>query len=161
MTKKQKTHYLLSDHSSGEEEVRLEKFFPAGYHNCKVHSLTTSRARSIFATSGQDEVVRLWSYDKLFGGDKKAILEVPKQENPYAVSLHPLGFFLAMAYQNGFRVYSLLQETFFLIKEQNLIHCNHVKYSHRGQYLLASSPHSIRPEVVHHRLRHNLLRANL
>jgi cilia- and flagella-associated protein 57 len=129
----------MSDQSSGEEDVRLEKFFPAGYHNCKVHCLSVSRARSIFATSGQDDVIRIWSYDKIFGGEKRAILEVPKQENPISVSLHPLGFFLAMAYTNGFRIYALLQEAFFLVKEQNLIQCNLVKYSYRGQYLLASN----------------------
>lgn len=130
----------MTDQSGGEEDVKLEKFFPAGYHNCKVNSMSISRARSIFVTSGQDDVIRLWSYDKLFGGDKKAILEAPKQENPVEVALHPMGFFLAVAMISGFRVYALLQENFFLLKEVNLIACTHVKYSHRGQYLLVSRP---------------------
>jgi WD40 repeat protein len=135
----ERMYYTLSDQTVGEEEIRLEKFFPAGYHNCKVYSISMSRARSIFVTSGQDEVIRIWAYDKINGGDKRAILEAPKQENPVSVSLHPLGFFLAVAFSSGFKVYALLQDNFFLLKETNIIHCSIVRYSTRGQYLLASS----------------------
>ncbi len=103
--------------------------------------MSACRSRSLFVTSGQDEVIRLWAYDKLAGpnGDKRAILEAPRQENPVSVALHPMGFFLAVAFSSGFKVYTLLQENFFLLKEINLIQCTLVRYSHRGQYLLASS----------------------
>lgn len=103
--------------------------------------MSSCRSRSLFVTSGQDEVIRLWAYDKLAGssGEKKAVLEAPRQENPVSVSLHPIGFFLAVAFSSGFKVYSLLQENFFLLKEINLIQCTLVRYTHKGQYLLAST----------------------
>jgi WD40 repeat protein len=119
--------------------VRLEKFFPEGYHNCKVYSASMSRSRSIFVTSGQDECIRLWAFDSMNGGEKRSILEAPNQENPMAVSLHPLGFFLAVAFTSGFKVFNLLKENFFLLKETNLVQCTHVKFSFGGQYLLASN----------------------
>lgn len=120
--------------------MKLEKFFPAGYHNSKVFSISCARSRSIFVTSGQDEVIRIWAHDKMGadGEEKRAILEAPKQENPQCVSIHPLGFFLAVAFGSGFKVYSLLQENFFLLKEMNIVQCYIVKYSPKGQYLLAS-----------------------
>ena len=134
------THYLLNDLELKEDSHKIEDFFVAGYHRSNIHDVTLATSRSIFATAGRDDTVRLWMYENTSKTDreKKGIMFAKNQENPVSVSLHPFGFFLAVAFSNGFKVYTLIKENFFLLKEKNLINCNHVLFSEGGQYLLSS-----------------------
>lgn len=141
---------MLNDIDVKDEMNKMEKFFPAGFHRSKINKVSLSLARSIFATAGQDDVVRLWLYDTVdrdknqdkgssFPLEKQGILYQKNQDNPVGVSLHPFGFLLAVAFNNGFKVYKLLKENFFLLKEKNLINCGHIMFSQGGQYLISSN----------------------
>ena len=145
---KERLYYILNIFQLDSEISPIQPFFPCGFHSNKINSIGISRCRSIFATVGTDNSIRLWTYEIIDGEEKKGILFSPNQENPVSISVHPYGFFIAVAFVSGyfflikqirFKVYTLLNDNFYLLKETNQIQCNNILFSHGGQYLLTSS----------------------
>lgn len=60
------------------------------------------------------------------------------QEEFTSVSLHPSGMFLAVAHITGFKVFSILVEKLYPMREIHLIFCTLVRYTRRGRYLLTN-----------------------
>ena len=53
-----------------------------------------------------DNSIRLWTYEIIDGEEKRGILYSPNQENPVSIAVHPYGFFIAVAFVQGFKVYT-------------------------------------------------------
>jgi len=132
-------YYLISEIDVKDELNKMGRFFRGGFHRSKVKSLGVSLAKSNFITVGQDDVIRLWTYNSIGNREKGGVLYSESKESPLSVSIHPYGLFVAVAYSSGFKVFTLLKDNFFLLKEKNLIHCNHVMYSEGGQYIISSN----------------------
>lgn len=131
-------YYLISEMASKDDLSKIGHFFRAGFHRQRIKALDTSEAKSFFISCGQDNIIRLYNYNSLNNEEKGGILYSNTKEIPLSVSLHPFGFFLAVAYSSGFKIFTLLKDNFFLLKEKNLIHCNHVQYSDGGQFIISS-----------------------
>ena len=59
------------------------------------------------------------------------------------MSLHPSGMFLAVAHITGFKVFSILVQKLFPMREIHLIFCTLVRYTKRGRYLLTNVKNQI------------------
>jgi hypothetical protein len=40
----------------------IQPLFPCGYHNKKVNALSVAKLKTIFATCGEDNYLRIWNY---------------------------------------------------------------------------------------------------
>ena len=49
-----------------------------------------------------------------------------------SISMHPFGFFVAVGFSSGFKVFSILNESLYPLKENDLTNCQVVKYAHQG-----------------------------
>lgn len=52
--------------------------------------------------------------------------------------MHPFGLFVAVGFTNGFKVFAILNEGFFPIKDVTLNNCKIVKYSNGGHMLITN-----------------------
>lgn len=57
--------------------------------------------------------------------------------------MHPFGIFVAVGFANGFKVFAILTEGFFNLKDMGLSNCKIVKYSNGGHYLLTNEKSNI------------------
>ena len=119
-------YFIISEMDSKDDSSKLSRFFRGGFHRSRVKTIGMSQAKSLFTTCGQDDTIRLWSYNSIDNKEKGGLMYSDNKENPLSVSIHPFGFFLAVAFSQSFKVYTLLKENFFLLKEKNLALCNHV-----------------------------------
>ena len=51
--------------------------------------------------------------------------------------------FIAVAFSNGFKVFAILNDSLYPLKEVNLTNCKLVKYAHGGHYLLTNEKNMI------------------
>ena len=87
----------------------LVPVFNNGFHHGKINALSTCRCKSIFATCGSDNYVRIYNYLYLDGEmESSAIINYKFKNEPLDVSLHPYGLFIAIAFENGFKVFTLV-----------------------------------------------------
>jgi WD40 repeat protein len=104
---RERLYYILNIFQLDSEISPIQPFFPCGFHSSKINSISISRCRSIFATVGVDNSIRLWTYEIIESEEKRGILHSPNQDNPVSISVHPYGFFIAVAFVGGFKVYTL------------------------------------------------------
>jgi len=117
------THELDGDVSA------IQPLFPNGYHNKKINSISVAKLKSIFATCGEDNYVRIWNYNL---SNPKAIIQTYFAEEPLGLALHPGGFQLIVSFVNSFKIFAIMVENISFVKEMNLTSCKVVKYSNGG-----------------------------
>lgn len=57
--------------------------------------------------------------------------------------MHPFGLFVAVGFSSGFKIFALLNEGFFPLKEVSLNSCKILKYSHGGQFLITNEKSNV------------------
>ena len=57
--------------------------------------------------------------------------------------MHPFGIFIAIGFSNGFKVFAILTEGLFSLKEVALSNCRIVKYSNGGHFLITNEKSNI------------------
>ena len=118
----------------------IQPVFPKGFHSKKVNALSVAKCKTIFATCGEDNFVRIWNYG---ASSSRAIIQTYFSEEPIGLSIHPSGLQLIVAFVNSFKIFAILADNISFVKEINLTSCKVVRYSHGGQYLLANEKWNI------------------
>ncbi|CAM9298321.1 unnamed protein product, partial [Laminaria digitata] len=90
--------------------------------------------KPLVATVGVDKALRLWNFL-----DKSSELISFFQDSPLAVSLHPSGLYLLVAFGEKVRLYSILMEDIHALKEFGVKHCRVACFSGGGQYFSFSN----------------------
>jgi len=54
------------------------------------------------------------------------------------LSLHPYGLFIVIAFQTGFRVFSLVHDQLVHLNEVSLPECRIARYAHGGHYIISN-----------------------
>jgi len=99
----------------------LVPVFNNGFHNERINAMAICRCKSIFATCGSDNYIRIYNYLYLDGeNETSAIINYHFKNEPLDVSLHPYGLFIAIAFENGFKVFTLVQDQLSHLNELNL-----------------------------------------
>jgi hypothetical protein len=57
--------------------------------------------------------------------------------------MHPFGIFVTVGFANGFKVFAILTDALFVLKEVGLSNCRIVKYSQGGHYLITNEKSNI------------------
>ncbi len=110
----------------------IQSFFSAGFHNKKVHCISSATTKQIFATCSEDNTVKIWNYYESETSEKRGVLSKYFKEEPLSVAMHPFGIFVTVGFANGFKVFAILTEGLFALKEVGLSNCKIVKYSNGG-----------------------------
>ncbi|EAR86922.2 WD domain, G-beta repeat protein (macronuclear) [Tetrahymena thermophila SB210] len=137
------TYHLLNTYQLDTEVSPIQPFFTAGFHTKKINGITTSITKNIFATCSEDNTVKIWNYYESESQEKRGIISQYFKEEPLSVSLHPFGMFIAVGFTNGFKIFAILNDQLYPLKEVNLTNCKLVKYSHGGHYLLTNEKNTI------------------
>ncbi|DBA02371.1 TPA: hypothetical protein N0F65_007190 [Lagenidium giganteum] len=90
--------------------------------------------RPTIVTCGTDRTVRMWNYEL-------RLYELQHQfpEEPNALSVHPSGFMLIVAFKERVRIYNILQESLRQIRELSIKSCRVVKFAHGGHVFACAS----------------------
>lgn len=137
---------LLHTDQLDTEDSPIQPFFSAGYHTNKINHLTKSVAQSIFCSCSMDNTVKIWNYyenDNPDKKEKKGIISQSFKEEPLSASLHPFGMFVAVCFATGFKVFAILNDSFYPLKEVTLTNCKIIQYSHGGHYLVTNEKNNI------------------
>lgn len=59
------------------------------------------------------------------------------------MSLHPYGIFIAVAFETGFKVFTLVHEQLSHLNDINLPRCGIVRYAHGGQFIISNENSNI------------------
>ena len=135
-------HYIFNMSSLDSYKTPLQKFFPINLQKQKILRLSTSRAKNIFV-SLDSESGRIWPGENKNTKDFKNIELFNEDSKFMDVTIHPSGFFLAIAIFTGFQVFAILDDHLKLLKHVNLVWCTLIKYSKRAKYLLVNEKNRI------------------
>lgn len=106
--------------------------------------------KPLIATSGLDCSVRVWNYvDKTL-----ELMKVFENFEAYSVSFHPSGLHLLVGFRDKLRFLNLLMDDIRCVKAFPIKSCEHVKFSHGGQYFAATNNNMIH---VYHTYSYELL----
>jgi hypothetical protein len=94
-----------------------------------VHCISSAITKQIFATCSEDNTVKIWNYYESETNDKRGVLSKYFKEEPLSVTVHPFGIFVTVGFANGFKVFAILTDALFVLKEVGLSNCRIVKYS--------------------------------
>ncbi|CAK83220.1 unnamed protein product (macronuclear) [Paramecium tetraurelia] len=132
-------YYSILNTAQMDTEVSpIQPFFAAGFHNKRVNSISHAKIKQVFVTCSEDNSVKIWNYYQNENNDKKGVLSKYFKEEPVCASMHPFGLFVAVGFTNGFKVFAILNEGFFPLKDVTLNNCKIVKYSHGGHMLITN-----------------------
>lgn len=121
----------------------LKKFFQIGLHNNKIEKITSARSKPLFISLAEGEA-RIWTSNPEADDSNYKLLKCQSEEEFYIdISLHPSGFYLAIALFTGFKIYLILDEKLQLIKEVDLVWCSLINYTSRARYLVANEKNNI------------------
>ena len=87
--------------------------------------------------------MKIWNYYESETNEKRGVLSKYFKEEPLSVAMHPFGIFLTVGFANGFKVFAILTESLFSLKEVGLNNCRIVKYSNGGHFLLTNEKSNI------------------
>lgn len=118
---------------AGTIDVVEEKFassrslIPHLHQSGKIEQLSICSQRQLVLTLGSDRTIRLWNYNL-----RKYELVHACVEEPSAVSIHPTGFMLAVAFKEKLRVYTIFGQT--LGRQQDVVQrsCRSLQYASGG-----------------------------
>jgi cilia- and flagella-associated protein 57 len=88
--------------------------------------------KPIAVTCSKDHTVRVWNLL-----EKRVEITKYFQEEPCALSVHPSGLYVVIAFTDKIRIASILLDDIAVTKELNIRGCNEVKFSRGGQYIAA------------------------
>mmetsp|Transcript_5890 Transcript_5890/g.6121 ORF Transcript_5890/g.6121 Transcript_5890/m.6121 type:complete len:1300 (+) Transcript_5890:152-4051(+) len=88
--------------------------------------------KPIIVTCSKDHTVRVWNLV-----EKRIEITKYFQEEPYALSVHPSGLYVVIAFTDKIRIASILLDDIAVTKELNIRGCTEVKFSRGGQYIAA------------------------
>ena len=95
------------------------------FHIGPVLSLDTCARKPLLVTCGVDNAIRLWNYET-------NRIEICKYypEEPYSVSLHPSGCYLAVGFNDKLRMLNIFVDDMSFYAEFNIRSCKEVFYIH-------------------------------
>lgn len=99
-----------------------------------INDISVSTLRNCIATAGSDRFIRIWDFA---AGKFKQSVATMYETDLNDISLHPFGIQLAIAANEGIRVFYVLEEEVRLAVEISGRQCMAVQYSSGGQWLAA------------------------
>ena len=121
------------------EQSGFDYLFTA-FHGCPpsgdaaINGIDVALWKPIVVTCAKDNTVRVWNiYDRR--------IEITKHfpEEPCALSVHPSGLYVVIAFADKIRVASILLDDICVTKEFNIRACTEVKFAHGGHYFAAAN----------------------
>lgn len=88
--------------------------------------------RQIAVTCGKDHTVRVWNI-----AERKIDISKKFAEEPLALSVHPSGLYVVVAFADKIRLASILLDDIFVTKEFTVRNCNEIRFSKGGNYIAA------------------------
>lgn len=132
-------NYLLFDtYNLDTENDSVVPFFSAGFHTRGINNISTGVTKQIFASCSKDRSVKIWNYYELETTEICGKISQYFAAEPLAVSIHPSSLFLAIAFQTGFEIYSILSDELLLLHKISLSDSSMVKYSNGGHFLVVN-----------------------
>jgi WD40 repeat protein len=55
-------YWIMNTNETDGDIQAIQPLFPNGFHNKKITSLSVAKLKTIFATCGEDNYVRIWNY---------------------------------------------------------------------------------------------------
>jgi len=83
--------------------------------------------KQIIVSCGSDKTIRSWNYHL---GKYELIHQL--NEEPFAISLHPAGFQIAITFKERVRLYNMQQDGLRILRELSVKSCNCIKFSQGG-----------------------------
>ena len=96
--------YLLNFAEIDSDVQPLKTFFNAGFHVGKINSVQCAKSNTSFVTCGEDGYLRLWNFFESDYEQKQGVLSQYFKEEPIYASMHPYGFFIAIAFTGGYNI---------------------------------------------------------
>ena len=121
--------------SNGSFENVLTPFhMPNNRGDAAIVGIDVALWRQIVVTCGKDNTIRVWN-----PFEKKMDLMRTFDEEPISLSVHPSGIFIAVAFVDKIRIFSLLLEEIADVREISARGVSYIKYSKGGHYLAAAN----------------------
>jgi cilia- and flagella-associated protein 57 len=121
-----------SGHSSGFDYLftGFHKMIPNA--DSSITGIDVALWKPIIVTCSKDHTVRVWNLI-----EKRVEITKYFQEEPCALSVHPSGLYVVIAFTDKIRIASVLLDDIAVTKELNIRGCNEVRFSRGGQYIAA------------------------
>ena len=116
------------------------EFVLTGFHapnvmgDASITGIDVALWKNIAATCGSDSTVRIWNIP-----DKKIDICKSFNDVPLALSLHPSGLYVVIAFTEKVKLASILLDDISVNKEFNIRGCTDIKFSRGGNYFAAAN----------------------
>lgn len=120
--------------TSGVDNILTPFHGPNQRGDAAITGIDVALWKQILVTTGRDGTVRVWNTV-----DKKMELMKQFEEEPIALSVHPSGLYIAVAFSERIQILSLLLDEIHLWREMVARNCSAIKFSRGGQYLAAAN----------------------
>lgn len=143
---------------AGQTDV-FTPVYPMGFHQDRIVSMDCCMARRVVATIAEDFSLKIWGYpshnEKGGNFSSELTFAFSDYDQPISLSLHPLGFQVAVMLPDRLRVYHVTMDKVKSFFELPLRSPGQVAYSHSGEMLAVTSGTSVvlldcwRAELIH------------
>jgi WD40 repeat protein/uncharacterized protein YoxC len=117
-----------------DDKLEYRQLMKNGQHSGPIIQVDTCIQREFVASCGQDKTFRLWNYET-----RTCDLLYQFSEEPIALSMHPAGFQVLVAFKERVRLFNILQDSLRQLKELPLKSCRVVKFSTGGHLFACAS----------------------
>lgn len=137
--------------STWRDQEVFTPVYPLGFHQDRVVAMDAAMGRRCLASCAEDCSLRVWTFPP-GGRDQQALLQGQREafsaelvfqfseyDKPGALSIHPLGFQVAVILQDRLRVFHIAKEMLKPFFELPLKSPTDVCYSHSGDLLAVTS----------------------
>jgi cilia- and flagella-associated protein 57 len=115
-------------------------YLMTGFHSCTpsgddaINGIDVALWKPIIVTCAKDNTVRVWNISE-------RRIEITKHfaEEPCALSVHPAGLYVVIAFADKIRIASILLDDICITKEFNIRGCTEVRFSKGGHYIAAAN----------------------
>lgn len=142
--------------STWRDQEAFTPVYPLGFHQDRIVTMDAAMGRRCLASCGDDCSLRVWTYPP--GGKDQSpsnlqlqreafsaelVFHFSEYDRPNALSIHPLGFQVAVILQDRLRVFHIAKEMLKPFFELPLKSPTDVCYSHSGDLLAVTSGSSV------------------
>lgn len=124
----------VKEHNGVFENVLTSFHMPNSKGEAAIVGIDVALWKQIVVTCGKDRTVRVWN-----PSEKKMDLMRSFEEEPISLSVHPSGVYVAVAFIDTIRIFSLLLEEIADVREISARGVNFIKYSKGGQYIASAN----------------------
>ena len=134
-----------------QEPFVLELIFHS-FHQSAIRGIDVAVQKPLFVSSGDDQTVRLWNYQSMVIEQMRAYLEPV-----YAISLHPSGHQMVVAFASKVSLMNILIDGFYVVKEFPIHAAHDVRFSHGGHLFAVVDANIVQViSPIHQRVLHRL-----